>query len=302
MISSPTRAELVSLIAGELGAATLASRHGISEDEVVRLRATFLEGMKAASAPVMPRRLRTRVAIAGVALLASAAFAQLTVFNPNEPALASQVNGNFNQLKAWLEQKVGTAGNNIITTGTVAASGTVTGGAFTTAGNLGMGSTTRQMINLYAGDYGIGVQGSTQYYRSGGGYAWYRGGAHADAQNASGGGTAQMFLSDSLLTVAGGIQANGTGGNVPNNCVVRQGPGNSYQASCNSGEIAVGGGGRCDNLWRLTESLPWGGPSDGSPVVNGQPATAWRAVCQVWGNAGTYTYPQMGVFAICCRK
>lgn len=45
-----------------------------------------------------------------VALSSTFAFAQLVTFTPNSPALASDVNGNFTQLKTWLEQKVGTAG------------------------------------------------------------------------------------------------------------------------------------------------------------------------------------------------
>ena len=76
---------------------------------------------------------------------------------------------------------------------------------------------------------------------------------------------------------------------------------NSYNAACAGVEIAVGGGGRCASLWRLTESIPWGGPNDGDATVVGGVPTAWRSVCLVWGNAGTYTYPQMGAYAVCCR-
>jgi len=54
-----------------------------------------------------------------VVLISSFAWAQLVSFNADEPAYASAVNGNFNQLKTWLEQKVGTVGSNTITTGQV---------------------------------------------------------------------------------------------------------------------------------------------------------------------------------------
>lgn len=70
------------------------------------------------------RRTRARWLIAAVALVATGAFAQLTVFQPDTPAQASQVNGNFSQLQTWLEQKVGTAGSAAVTiTGTATLNG-----------------------------------------------------------------------------------------------------------------------------------------------------------------------------------
>ena len=49
--------------------------------------------------------------------------------------------------------------------------------------NLSFGSMTRQMINLWSTSYAIGVQSSTQYYRTGGGFAWFKGGTHSNTQN-----------------------------------------------------------------------------------------------------------------------
>jgi hypothetical protein len=52
---------------------------------------------------------------------------------------------------------------------------------------LNFGSSTRQMLNLWAAAYGIGVQAGTLYFRSDGNYpdsgnfAWYRGGSHEDS-------------------------------------------------------------------------------------------------------------------------
>jgi hypothetical protein len=60
--------------------------------------------------------------------------------------------------------------------------------------NLFFGAQTRQMINLYGGGYGIGVQNYTLYSRSGGGFAWYLGGGHNDNQNNAGGGYTLMTL------------------------------------------------------------------------------------------------------------
>jgi hypothetical protein len=64
-------------------------------------------------------------------------------------------------------------------------------------GNELFGATTRQMINLYNTDYGIGIQASTLYFRvaNTGGYNWYMGGVHNNNQNSPGtGGTSLMRL------------------------------------------------------------------------------------------------------------
>ncbi len=123
MISSSAQADLVSLIAGEIDAATLAARHGVTEEEALRWRSVFVAGMKAGvGGRTASRRLPYRVIGLLSAVLATAAFAQLTVFSPNSPALASEVNGNFDLLKVWLERKVGpVTDTNITTTGSVTA-------------------------------------------------------------------------------------------------------------------------------------------------------------------------------------
>ena len=60
---------------------------------------------------------------------------------------------------------------------------TVLGGKVTVreSGNLFFGYKTRQMINLWGDEYGIGLQASTQYFRTGNSFAWYRGGTHHDS-------------------------------------------------------------------------------------------------------------------------
>ena len=64
--------------------------------------------------------------------------------------------------------------------------------------SLSFGSTTRQMINLWSTSYGIGVQDSTTYFRTGAHFAWHKGGSHSStALNAGSGGTALMILKDS---------------------------------------------------------------------------------------------------------
>ncbi len=78
-------------------------------------------------------------------------------------------------------------------------------GGNTLTGNLGFGSATRQMMNLWGTIYGIGVQADTQYYRTNNYFAWYKGGVHNDAAFNAGGGTVLMKL-DNLgnLTIGTG--------------------------------------------------------------------------------------------------
>jgi hypothetical protein len=61
------------------------------------------------------------------------------------------------------------------------------------------------MINLYGTTYGIGVQTSTQYYRSGGGFAWFKGGVHSDTTDEPGtDGALAMKLDSSYNLIASG--------------------------------------------------------------------------------------------------
>ncbi len=56
------------------------------------------------------RRSRRWLWLTGLALLSATAWAQLVTFAPDAPARADEVNQNFQQLKTWLEAKVGTVG------------------------------------------------------------------------------------------------------------------------------------------------------------------------------------------------
>jgi len=74
------------------------------------------------------------------------------------------------------------------------------------SGNLSFGSTVRQMINLWSTNYGIGVQDSTQYFRTDSSFAWYKGGSHNNSALNAGGGTTQMTLDgNGTLIVSGAI-------------------------------------------------------------------------------------------------
>ena len=68
------------------------------------------------------------------------------------------------------------------------------GGGMITPQAVNFGARTRQMLNLFNEDYGVGVQAATLYQRTGGEFAWYRGGSHSDDFLDPGGGTLLMRL------------------------------------------------------------------------------------------------------------
>ena len=74
---------------------------------------------------------------------------------------------------------------------------------------ISFGSATKQHVNLYDTSYGIGIQNSTQYYRTGGGFAWFKGGVHAYNANDPGTGGALAMKLDSAynLTVTSDVTA-----------------------------------------------------------------------------------------------
>ena len=82
-------------------------------------------------------------------------------------------------------------------------------GDATLSGSLRFGTgALRQVLDLWAGQHGIGVQAWTTYFRTigggaNGGFAWYKGGVHADAQYDAGGGEELMRLSSGGLHVQG---------------------------------------------------------------------------------------------------
>jgi hypothetical protein len=57
------------------------------------------------------------------------------------------------------------------------------------------GNQTRQMLNLFQSDYGIGVQNYVEYFRTGSKFAWFTGGVHSDTEDDPGaGGLVTMSL------------------------------------------------------------------------------------------------------------
>jgi hypothetical protein len=61
------------------------------------------------------------------------------------------------------------------------------------SGDLSFSVRTRQMINLWGTEYGLGVQANSTYFRSGGDFMWFRRGEHADAQGDPGTGGVRLM-------------------------------------------------------------------------------------------------------------
>lgn len=59
--------------------------------------------------------------------------------------------------------------------------------------NLSFGSQTRQMLNLWSTEYGLGVQSFTLYFRSFSDFAFHRGGTHNDGRQVPGAGGARLM-------------------------------------------------------------------------------------------------------------
>jgi hypothetical protein len=108
-----------------------------------------------------------------------------------------------------IDGNAATVTNGVYTSGDQSISGTKT-----FSGTISMGSATRQMLNLYNTSYGIGIQSSTQYFRTDGRFSWFNGGVHSDTENTPGsGGTTLMTLaSNGNLTVTGTIGASNFSG------------------------------------------------------------------------------------------
>jgi trimeric autotransporter adhesin len=81
------------------------------------------------------------------------------------------------------------------------------------------GAQTRQMLNLFNSDYGIGIQTGTLYSRCdnsspNSGFMWYKGGVHSDAYANPGGGTELMHLIASGLYVSTTVYGSSSGNGV----------------------------------------------------------------------------------------
>lgn len=81
--------------------------------------------------------------------------------------------------------------------------GTMTGDlVLSNPADVSFGSTTRQMLNLWSTEYGLGVQSDTLYLRTNNDFSWFKGGIHNDFRNSAGsGGTEAMRLIGATATL-----------------------------------------------------------------------------------------------------
>ena len=156
---------------------------------------------------------------------------------------------------------------------------------------LGFGAQTRQMIDLWnnnGADYGIGVQASTFYQRAGapaGGFAWYNGGVHSNAQNDPGtNGTTLMTLGASgILNVPGAITAGPVSGT------------NTF----GDGVYGSGKNGVHGESGSVTDSGVWGNNSVGGVGVSGSSPTGTGVSGSSSSGDGVHGHGKTGVRGDC---
>jgi hypothetical protein len=107
--------------------------------------------------------------------------------------------------------------------GNLSVTGSITAGSLSVGnGTLNFGQTTRQMLNLWNQNFGVGVQSGTTYFRTDKNFAWYKWGSHNEAElNAGSDGIVQMVIKDGnvgigtslpteKLTVSGNLSVTGS--------------------------------------------------------------------------------------------
>ncbi|HKS72694.1 MAG TPA: hypothetical protein VJQ82_05815, partial [Terriglobales bacterium] len=124
---------------------------------------------------------------------------------------------------------------------------------------LYFGAQTRQMLNLWKENYGVGVQGWTLYCRSDADFCWFRGGTHSDTRDDPGaGGTLAMKLDSSgQLTINGDVQTTGSL-TVANNLKVNKIGGTTNILSTFTKTMAVVNAGQnTPATWSVTYAQPF---------------------------------------------
>jgi len=133
-------------------------------------------------------------------------------------------------------------------------------GGISLNGVLNFGSQTRQMINLWSTNYGIGVQSSTQYYRTDKNFAWYKGGSHHGSELNPGDGTVQMVIRNGNVGIGSGAALKRLhihASNMQNPVIIESGHANTNNASSllnslSNNSLIIGGpsGNRLYFYWR----------------------------------------------------
>lgn len=148
----------------------------------------------------------------GVADLNNLMGAQVSGLRQENAALLQRVDLATAQLAR--SRFTGAVDGDLRVSGALAVDGATTlrQGLELTGGAISFGKRTGQHINLYGTSYGLGIQGSTVYFRSELNFAWHQNGNHVDGVADPGGGANLMTLTaKDGLTVLHGIRVNEPG-------------------------------------------------------------------------------------------
>ncbi|MBX7096732.1 MAG: hypothetical protein K1X89_03380 [Myxococcaceae bacterium] len=225
------------------------------------------------SAPVKRRSAGRWPLLAALAVLvvSAAAWAQLKTFVANTPALASDINSNFTllntniaQLKTWLEQKVGTAGNAEVRvqTGTTSNAATAAGKALFVSASTASGAESLIEVRHDNLTQGIGIGFNT-----------------ISAVGTNG--------NVDLILQAKGVGSVTFPGNIDIGLEVVKctNVASGSDCSCPAGKRVLGGGSYCaGNNWHVNTSFP-------------SSTTAWQGWCE--DSAGTNV--NTDTYVLCAR-
>lgn len=154
---------VLELLAGGKTAEAIAQQYGVPVDELLRSRDAYVAGLNAARRTEKhPSRWRLSAAAAAVVLLgvglwARVAFAAtctqtlpapLVTFCANNPALASEINGNFAAMVQYITSKVGAVGSSNVT---ITGATTITGGSNLSGGTSVSGPLSASGVTTFTG-------------------------------------------------------------------------------------------------------------------------------------------------------
>ena len=193
--------------------------------------------------------------------------APLVTFCADQPALASEVNGDIQGVLNFLTNKTGPLSTSAITTSAVTVSGNVTAASGNINGQLVVGSSNSQAIDMFGNSYGMGLQTWTTYFRTGGGFSWFLNGTHVggNRNDPGAGGTTLMSLDGNGLTLTA-INGRRPAYTATNRCNT-----GTCTASCGAGVVKMAfgfhgfdGTGNDSGDWLCGSGMQWLGHCIGS--------------------------------------